>query len=64
MSERREKILMWLLRCYLRTFPPISKNGNGIIGNFKRVILAVPITITVKGDFEKVSEVIKKYECG
>lgn len=41
----REKIMEYFLIKYLRTFPPISKNGNSAFGEFKRQMLMIPINL-------------------
>ena len=37
----RKSILESLMRAHLRTFPPITKNGNGMIGDIKRTTIAL-----------------------
>ena len=38
-------ILSGLTRAYLRTFPPIAKNGNNTIGDVKRAIISLLINV-------------------
>jgi hypothetical protein len=41
----RKTIMEYLLKRYLRTFPPIAKYGNGAFGEFRRMMLMIPINI-------------------
>jgi hypothetical protein len=41
----RKNIMEYLMIKYLRTFPPISKNGNNAFGNFKRAWLCFCINV-------------------
>lgn len=36
----RKKLITKLSQMYIRTFPPLTPNGNNTIGNVKRTILA------------------------
>lgn len=49
----RKRIVESLFKKYLRTFPPISKNGNGILGDIRRVYLTVLINIISCGKSEQ-----------
>lgn len=53
----RETIMEYLLKRYLRTFPPICKNGGGAFGEFRRMMLIIPINI-VGG--KQTEELVKK----
>ena len=60
MNTKRKAILGKLLRLYLRTFPPISKNGNGFVGDIKRVLLIIPINIISKGNTELIEAALSE----
>ena len=36
----RKKLIEKLTQMYIRTFPPLTPNGNNVIGNIKRTIIA------------------------
>lgn len=36
----RKKLIAKLAQMYIRTFPPLAPNGNNVIGNIKRTIIA------------------------
>ena len=36
----RKKLIVKLSQMYIRTFPPLTPNGNNAIGNVKRMIIA------------------------
>ena len=36
----RKKLIAKLAQMYIRTFPPLTPNGNNVIGNIKRTIIA------------------------
>lgn len=37
----RKKLIMKLAQMYTRTFPPITPNGNNVIGDIKRSLIAM-----------------------
>lgn len=37
----RKKLITKLAQTYTRTFPPLTPNGNNVIGNIKRTIIAL-----------------------
>ena len=37
----RKKLIAKLAQMYTRTFPPLTPNGNNVIGNIKRTIIAL-----------------------
>ena len=41
----RKTVLEYLMRAHLRTFPPITKNGNNKIGEIKRTIIALLMNV-------------------
>lgn len=41
----RKKLITKLAQMYTRTFPPITPNGNNVIGDIKRVIIALLMNI-------------------
>ena len=61
MNNKQKAILGKLLRCYLRTFPPISMNGNGFMGNLKRGLLIIPINIISKGNKKAIEETLSEW---
>ena len=62
MTDKQEKRILFIMRLYLRTFPPHSKNGNGIIGSIKRALLMIPLNIVTGGDLDKVEEAFNRFE--
>ena len=36
----RKKLIAKLAQMFIRTFPPLTPNGNNVIGNIKRTIIA------------------------
>ena len=54
----QKTILDKLLRAYLRTFPPITKNGNNKIGDAKRTILALLINVVGGNNVETIANEI------
>lgn len=62
MTLKQEKRIVKLIQKYLRTFPPISKNGNGKIGDIKRCLLMIRINFITKGDLKMVEEALKRFE--
>ena len=57
--NRDEKIMKLTLK-YLKTFPPITKNGNNSWYEFKRMILTRRIVKLVGGDRTKYEEILKR----
>lgn len=58
----RERVIIKFIGLYLRTFPPISKNGNGMIGKIKRFLLVIPINIACGFDEQILVNAIKKFD--
>lgn len=65
MNSKREKCLFKLFQMYVRTFPPIGRNG--IVSSIKRVILAAPIwllcgwkTYIVEKELKRFIEMVDK----
>lgn len=62
MTLKQEMRIIKLIQKYLRTFPPISKNGNGKIGDIKRCLLMKRINFATKGDPKMIEEALKLFE--
>ncbi|MBQ1189667.1 MAG: hypothetical protein IIX57_04565, partial [Lachnospiraceae bacterium] len=41
----RKKLIAKLAQMYTRTFPPLTKNGNNMIGDIKRTIIALLMNV-------------------
>ena len=41
----RKKLIAILSQMYLRTFPPLTPNGNNAIGDIKRTIIALLMNV-------------------
>lgn len=59
---KRDDLLIMFTGMYLRTFPPINKNGNGIIAKFKRSLIMIPIHIITRGDYDMLEDVITRWQ--
>lgn len=59
----RKTILGNLTRAFLRTFPPINKNGNNVIGDVKRVIITMLMHIVGGKNMEMlIREIVTEWE--
>lgn len=59
----RKSILGKLTRAYLRTFPPIAKNGNNVVGDAKRAIIALLINaVGGKNSMSLVEEILTEWD--
>lgn len=60
----RKTILSGLIRAYLRTFPPIAKNGNNAIGDVRRAIISLLINaVGGKNSMLLVEEILTEWDC-
>lgn len=59
MITKREKCLFKLFQMYVRTFPPIGRNG--FIATIKRIILAGPIWLLCGWKEHVVEEELKRF---
>ena len=41
----RKKLIAKLAQMFTRTFPPLTPNGNNVIGNIKRAIIALLMNV-------------------
>lgn len=53
----RKKLINKLSQMFLRTFPPLTPNGNNVIGNVKRTIITL-VMFVVGG--RKTKEILKE----
>lgn len=61
----RKYLIFRLTQKYLRTFPPINKNGNGMIANLHRDILAAIMLIIGGGNDNTerlIEEIVIEYD--
>lgn len=58
----RERVITKFTGLYLRTFPPINKNENGMIGEIKRFLLIIPINIACGFDEQILVNTLKKFD--
>lgn len=59
----RKRIIERLLQAHLRTFPPITKNGNNKFGDFKRTIIALCLNVIGGRNVEELAkEIVSEWE--
>lgn len=49
----RKKLITKLSQMYIRTFPPLTPNGNNVIGDIKRTIITLMMSAVGRGKTEE-----------